>query len=145
MENKTSKKSEAHKPETKKSAPEFSAEMIKGELSNVSKDGVIDAVKKAIDVISMKDDAMKSVSMNQKSEVYAALIFLLPVVLISLFFLISTPYFVFNYFIYMFLIPVAAFASTGFVASIVADKGFKTKVSVRPLFRLNKMLNFGMF
>ncbi|MDX9970872.1 MAG: hypothetical protein RBS56_03105 [Candidatus Gracilibacteria bacterium] len=151
MENKTSKKAEVKKTETASSKPnesksthmnankkntEFSAEMIKEELSKVSKDGIIEEVKKAVDVISMKDASMKSVSLNQKSEVYGALIFLLPVAVSTLFMFLTTPYFVFSYALYLILIQVLAFASTGFSAMLIADKVFKTKISIRPLFRI---------
>ncbi len=146
MENKTSKKPEqassrtketqGAKTETKKKTADFSADMIKEELSKVSKDGIVEEVKKAVAVISMKEPEMKSVSLNQKSEVYGALIFLFPIVLSTLFMFLTTPYFVFSYAIYLILIQVAAFASTGFSAMLVADKVFKTKISIRPLFRL---------
>lgn len=111
-------------------------ETIKEEVSKINKDGVIEEVKKAIDLVSLKEKVIQSVSVNQKSEIYGALIFALPVVLAFIFSTISTPVFIAQYSFGLIILSVVSFLASVYSVILIADKGFKMKLDLRSVFRV---------
>lgn len=127
---------EAHKAAPKVDKKEDSKFIPKSITDEITKDGIVNEVKKAIAILSLKEADIKAVASSKKSEIYGALMFLAPIVINTLLMVVFLPYFIFGYTISMLVIPVGAFVGAIFLTMLVADKGFKMKLDVKVLFRV---------
>ncbi len=111
-------------------------EMFKELSKEVTKDGIVEEVKKAISILALKEADVKAVSEAKKSEIYGALIFLLPIVVNFVFALFSSYRLSFVFLLSKLFIPILAFFGALFLIVFVAEKAFKTKLDMKALFRV---------
>ena len=94
--------------------------------AGVSKEGFVEEFKRAISVLFLKIPEIKSVSESNKSDVYGAIIFLLPLVLNFLFtFFGGMRFYSFGFPFFVAIIFLGSFALTLKFIVVFSDKVFK--------------------